>query len=277
MQRNANHADPPSPVTKTTTRPSTAASAVKSFVRQPALDHDAAMRLAAVEYDRVVTQLRSLAPDDWSRPTDCPDWDVHALACHMLGMAEMAGSLREQFRQTRKAKRAGGVFIHALTALQVSERKRLTPQQIVERFAEVAPRAARGRRRTPAFVRRRTMPDEQPVGGQPDSPQERWTFGFVIDVILTRDPWMHRTDIAAATGNPLMLSADHDGVLVADVAQEWAQRHGQSCSLVLTGPAGGAWSWGSGGQRLELDAVQFCRALSGRGPGEGLLGVEVPF
>ena len=29
---------------------------------------------------------------------------------------------------------------------------------------------------------------------------EPWTFGFLFDVILTRDPWLHRTDIAAATG-----------------------------------------------------------------------------
>ena len=250
---------------------------VNTSAREPRLDHDVAMKLAAVEYDRVVSQLRSLDADDWSRQTDCPDWDVRALACHMLGMAEMAASLREQLRQMRKAKRAGGVFIDALTALQVSEREHLSPQQIVERFAEVAPRAARGRRRTPVFVRRRAMPDEQPVGSKTDSPQERWTFGFLIDVILTRDPWMHRTDISAVTGKDLVLSADHDGVLVDDVVQEWAQRHGQPFNLVLTGPAGGEWSRGSGDPRLELDAVQFCRALCGRGPAEGLLAVEVPF
>ena len=180
-------------------------------------------------------------------------------------------------RQTRKAGRAGGVFIDALTALQVSERQHLTPEQIVERFAAVGPRAARGRKRIPAFVRRRTMPDEQPVGGKPGSPSERWTVGFLFDVILTRDPWMHRTDIAHATGVPLELSADHDGTLVADIVQEWAQRHGQACTLVLTGAAGGEWSWGTGVQRLELDAVDFCRTLSGRGPAEGLLAVEVPF
>lgn len=259
------------------TTPPTAATAPKTRARQPALDRTIAMRLASVEYERVLAQLRSLAADDWSRPTDCPAWDVRALASHMLGMAEMAASLREQVHQMRKAGRAGGIFIDALTALQVAEREQMTPGQIVERFAEVGPRAARGRKRTPGFIRRRAMPDDQPVGGKPDSPAEQWTFGFLIDVILTRDPWMHRTDIAAATGAPLALTAEHDGVLVADVAHEWAVRHGQPCSLVLTGPAGGSWSWGSGGHALELDAVQFCRALSGRGATDGLLTVEVPF
>lgn len=101
--------------------------------------------------------------------------------------------------------------------------------------------------------------------------------GYLIDVILTRDPWMHRTDIAEATGAPLVLTAEHDGILVDDVVKEWAARHGQPCTLVLAGPAGGSWSFGTGGPRLQTDAVQFCRGLSGRGPAEGLLAIEVPF
>ncbi len=245
--------------------------------RRPVLDRAVAMRLAAEEYQRVVDQLRSLTAQDWSRPTACPGWDVRALAAHMLGMAEMAASLREQIRQNRKATRAGGVFIDALTGLQVTERAHLTAAQIVDRFAEVGPRAARGRRRAPALVRRRTMPALQPVGGKPDSRQEAWTFGYLIDVILTRDPWLHRSDIAEATGAALVMTAEHDGVLVDDVVKEWATRHGQPCSLVLTGPAGGSWSFGPGRPTLEADAVQFCRGLSGRGQTEGLLATEVPF
>lgn len=257
--------------------PTTAPAAGKAPARRSALERGVAMRLAATEYDRVLAQLRSFDDADWTRPTDCPAWDVRALACHVLGMAEMAASLREQIRQMRKAGRAGGVFIDALTGLQVAEREQMTPTQIVERFAVVGPRAARGRRRTPGFVRGRTIPGDQPVGGKPDSPAERWAFGYLVDLILTRDAWMHRTDLATATGRPLELTPQHDGVLVADVAQEWAGRHGQPCQLTLTGPAGGTWSWGSGGPALKLDAVQFCRALSARGPADGLLAVEVPF
>ncbi|GAB3826320.1 hypothetical protein GCM10027610_007720 [Dactylosporangium cerinum] len=40
------------------------------------------------------------------------------------------------------------------------------------------------------------MPEAQLVGGQ----LERWTFAYLMDVILTRDPFMHRLDICAATG-----------------------------------------------------------------------------
>ena len=245
--------------------------------RRPALDHDLAMRLAAGEYARLLDQLRSLTPQDWSRPTSCPGWDVRAMACHLLGMAEMSASLRQQIHQMRTAGRAGGVFIDALTALQVGERRHLTAAQIVQRLTEVAPRAVRGRRRTPGVLRGRTMPQDQPVSSKPGSEQERWTIGFLVDVILTRDAWMHRTDIADATGAVLEQTAEHDGVLVADVVQEWAARHGRPCRLVLTGPAGGTWSWASGGPDLRHDAVAFCRALAGRAPADGLLATQVPF
>lgn len=247
--------------------------ATRSGPRVSALPRAVADRLAATEYERVLALLRELDADDWARPTACPGWDVKAMAGHLLGMAEFAASARENLRQVRAAKRAGGVWIDALTALQVAEHARLTPAELVARFAAVAPRAARGRRRLPGFVRRRRMPIDQPVGQQ----TEPWTYGYVVETISTRDCWMHRTDIAAATGRPLVLTADHDGVLVADVAREWAARHGQPCALTLTGPAGGSFRFGAGGPHLEADAVEFCRILAGRGHGEGLLTVPVPF
>ncbi len=88
---------------------------------------------------------------------------------------------------------------------------------------------------------------------------------------------MHRIDIARATGAPLDLSAEHDGRLVADVVQEWARAHAQPYELTLTGPAGGRCVRGTGGERIELDAVEFVRILSGRGTGRGLLATTVPF
>jgi uncharacterized cupin superfamily protein len=101
-------------------------------------------------------------------------------------------------------------------------------------------------------------------------------------VILTRDTWMHRLDLARATGRDPVHTADHDGVIVADVVAEWARRHGQPYRLELTGPAGGSWSCGTGGEEIVMDAADFCRVLSGR-PGPeggqpwGLLATQVPF
>jgi uncharacterized protein (TIGR03083 family) len=239
--------------------------------RRPALERRVAMRLAEEEYQRFGRMLQGLSREDWGKETDCLGWDVRAVAGHCLGMAEMAAYLRQTIHQMRGAKRRGGVMIDALTALQVEEQAHLTPDQVVRRFAHVGPKAAAARRRAPAFVRNRPMPDPQQVG----SDTEAWTFGYLLDVILTRDPWMHRVDISLATGRPLHLTPEHDGALVADVVAEWAERHGHPVALQLTGPAGGSWP-GPGAPDVA-DAIDFCRALAGRGTVEATHGVSVPF
>lgn len=239
--------------------------------RRAALDRPTALRLAAAEYARFLAQLRRLAPGDWARSTDCAGWDVRSLVGHVVGMTEMSATLPEQAKQLRAATKAGGEFIDALTALQVAKHAGDTSEELVARYAVVAPKAAKGRRRTPGFVRSRRLPIPQTVG----SSREDWTFGFLVDVILTRDTWMHRVDVARAVGLELELTPEHDGVLVADVVAEWAGRHGRPCTLVLTGPAGGRWVLGGGGPEHVQDAVDFCRGLSGRG--EPALATPVPF
>lgn len=244
---------------------------------RPRLARQVAMRLAATEYDRMAEALADLSAEDWTRPTACPAWDVRQLGCHMVGMAAMAASPLETARQQRKAAAeaaaAGTDHLTALTALQVSERSGWTPADVVAGARKVGPRAARGRRMTPPPIRSRPMPVAQDVGGR----LEHWSLGFLIDVILTRDPWMHRMDLADATGRDPVLTADHDGAIVADVVDEWSARHTAPYQLELTGPAGGTWSRGSGGERIVMDAIDFCRVLSGRGQAPGLLAVAVPF
>jgi uncharacterized protein (TIGR03083 family) len=230
---------------------------------------------ARTEYARVSDQLRSLAPDDWSKPTDCPAWDVRAVAGHSLGMTTDFTSFRRLFarmrRATKAAKESGGAFIDSMTAAQVADNAALSTEDLVAQFDEIGPRAARWRAPAPALFRR--MPLKEEVGGQ----EETWRMGYLLDVVLTRDPWMHRVDVARATGRRLELSAEHDGRLVADVVAEWARRHGRPFALTLTGPAGGEYAAGRDGDEITIDAVEFCRVLSGRAPGQGLLTQEVPF
>ena len=111
----------------------------------------------------------------------------------------------------------------------------------------------------------------------PPFDQERWQFGYLVDSVFTRDTWMHRLDIASATGRDMVLTPEHDGRMIADVVAEWARRHGQPFSLTLSGPAGGQWRAGDGGDQIELDALHFCQALAGRIPAHGLLTTMVPF
>ena len=235
------------------------------------------MRLAETEYARMADTIAGLGADDWTRPTDCSLWDVRQLACHMVGMAHMVTTPVEMRRQSRKADadaEAQGVdVLTALTGLQVSERADWTVDDIVKGAKKVGPKAARARRLTPGFMRKRQFPNPQHVNGR----DEHWTIGFMTDVILTRDPWMHRMDIAKALNTEPVLTADHDGVIVADVVAEWADRHGRPYSLSLTGPAGGSWTTAEDGPTIEMDAIEFCRVVSGRGPAEGLLQTQVPF
>jgi uncharacterized protein (TIGR03083 family) len=240
--------------------------------RPAALDKDTAYRLAAAEYERVLAVLRDLGPGDWGRPTDCPGWDVRALSAHLLGSAQMAASVRELAHQQRLAGKEGG-GVDALTAVQVRERSHLDGEALVARLADTVPAALRARRRLSGVVGRLRLPEKQLVGGV----AEWWRMDFLLDVVLTRDVWMHRIDLTRATGRELVLTPAHDGALVADIVAEWAARHGRPHRLTLTGPAGGQWSAGTGGAEIEVDAVEFCRVLSGRGSGTGLLGQQVPF
>jgi uncharacterized protein (TIGR03083 family) len=247
------------------------------------MDHDAAMRSAATEYERGGELLARLDAGQWSTPTVNTGWDVRATVGHMIGMMEMMSSvpraIRQQVAAQRAARRSGApVTVDELTALQVRWNAGLTIDELVGKYRALAAKAVRGRRRVPAFVRGRTIPERQLVNGQ----LERWTVGFLIDVILTRDPFMHRLDIHAATGLPPQVTAEHEGPIVDGVVREWAERHGKPYALDLTGPAGGHWSSGDG-EPIRLDALDFCRVVSGRPAVTtgvepvGLLAVGVPF
>lgn len=232
--------------------------------------------LAAEEHRRVADLLRSLDGDDWTQATDCPLWDVRAMAGHSVAMMGDFTSLRAVMRRMRaassEAKRTGQPMIDAMTSLQVAEMASLSTEELIARADEVGPAAARWRSKAPALLRR--MPMKESVGGV----EESWRMGYLFDTILTRDPWMHRIDIARAIDRDPGHTPEHDGRIVADVVAEWARRHGQPFSLVLDGPAGGHFVSGDEPtETIEMEAVEMCRILSGRAHGEGLLAQEVPF
>lgn len=241
----------------------------------PPITQEEVERLATTEYRRVADQLRSLDQQDWTKPTDCPLWDVRAMAGHTTGMLAtftgfrtLMGSMRAA---TKEAKRSGSPMVDALTAKQVADHADLSTAELIAKIDEVGARAARWRATRPGLFRR--MPMKQEIGGQ----QETWRIGYLLDIILTRDPWMHRVDISRATGRQIELTPEHDGRIIADVVAEWARRHGKPFRLVLTGAAGGEYVVGEDGEQLTIDAVEFCRTLAGRTTGSGLLNQEVPF
>jgi uncharacterized protein (TIGR03083 family) len=238
------------------------------------VDHDEAMQRAEVEVERVLAIVDQLSGADWERPTDCTDWTVRDVLCHLLGMWELQADPEERARQLKAAGHAavhsGRLRIDELTALQVTERAALSTAELRQALHDAAPRALAARRNLPSHVRAAPYDPQLPGEGV-------WTIGYLFDIIHTRDPWLHRVDICRATGQGLVLSPDHDGRIVENVVAEWAGKHAQPFTLRLGGPAGGRYVAGTGGADLALDAIEFCRILSGRAAGTGLLQTAVTF
>ncbi len=238
------------------------------------IGHDAAMKLAEVEIGRLIDVVDQLRPSDWSLPTDCEGWDVKALLCHQLGAMEGNASLREFVRQyvvaTKRSKRSGRPLVDEMTANQISEHASLSPSELSDRLRTKAQASVRGRRRMPALMRSMPINPGAPFEGS-------WKLGYLVDTIMNRDFWMHRVDLTRATGLEMVLTPEHDGVIIGDVVREWARAHGQPYKLVLEGQVGGTFAQGQQGEEIRLGAVEFCRVLSGRGYGSGLLSQKVPF
>lgn len=239
-----------------------------------------ARELATAVHAALLDDLRRLGPADWTAATECAPWTVADLVGHLIGAAASNASTREMIRQQvwgwRHKDGFDGNALDATNELQVRDHAELSPAERIERLGSLTPAAVRGRMRVPSPLRRIRLPLDSGGSTAPGMPASL-TLGQLVDVVYTRDVWLHRVDIARATGRTLSLDPAVDGRVVADVVREWAGRHGEPFRLELTGPAGGRFVAGGGGPELRHDAVEFCRILSGRAPADGLLATRVLF
>lgn len=228
-------------------------------------DTDAA-EVALAAYERLVDLLAALEPAQWRLPTECPGWDVAAMVGHLIGAAKAGARVRENLRQqawgARHASEHGGNALDAANERQILDHVGLTPQQRVELLRGLAPAAVAGRMRLPRFLRRVRVPLDAGGSTAPGMP-DRLSLGHLMDVVYTRDVWLHTVDIARATGRAHEPD-EVDHRIVEDVVAEWAGRHGQPFVLVLEGTRAVRFRQGEGGGHLRLDAIEFCRLLSGR-------------
>jgi uncharacterized protein (TIGR03083 family) len=229
--------------------------------------------LAEDEFARFADAVGSLTPAEWTMRTDCTAWDVRQMVLHVLGSGDAQASFGQFMRQLRKGLPLNKQidshhWVDGMNEFQIRDRQHLSNEQIVEQLRAIGPKAVRGRWRTPPPARYLPMPFGPPIGWAP--------LKYLLDVGFTRDVWCHRIDLHQAIHRPMQLSADHDGRLVADIVLEWASIHGQPFELVLEGPAGGKFTQGIGGERVEMDAVDFIRVVSGRLPGTGVLANPLP-
>lgn len=229
--------------------------------------------IAEEEWVRFAAAAASLTTGEWSTPTDCSAWNVRQMVLHVLGSGDAQASVRQFVRQLRKGLPLNKQidshhWVDGMNEFQIRERDHLSNGQIVEQLQTIGPRAVKGRWQTPAPARYLPMPFGPPIGWVP--------LKYLLDVGFTRDVWCHRIDLHQAVNRPMQLSADHDGRLVADIVAEWANIHRQPFELVLEGPAGGKFSQGAAGERVEIDALDFVRVVSGRRPGTGVLAHPLP-
>ena len=238
------------------------------------ISHREGMELAETEYKRFADVLGQLHPEDWSKQTVNDDWNVKQLVAHNLGFADSNASIRVNLsamrRGAKRAKEKGyDHFVHGVNEVQVEEREHLTPDELVSRWAAQWPKALKGRRRFPPFLRWIPVDFGPVIGKKP-------LGSYLMDRCYTRDTWMHRIDICRAVGIDPVLTPEHDGRLIEDMVAEWTELYDLSVTLHLEGPAGGTYVRGGGGEELTIDAVEWIWILSGRGTGTGLLEKELP-
>jgi uncharacterized protein (TIGR03083 family) len=227
-----------------------------------------AAEVALGELDAFLALLRELTPEEWHSPTDCTGWAVRDVVAHVAGALEEGARVRAQLRRVLLAPRRHPTMsrLDAINQMQLDDRRGAGCEQLLREVSVLGPKAARARRRMPRVVRRRAVPDgfSLPPGS---------TFGYLLDVIYPRDLWMHRVDVARATGRRLRRTdteADVVAQVVSDLAGGW---DGPRTTLTLTGHGAGTWVLAGVGQAhdggapsatLEADAVELCRLLSGR-------------
>ncbi len=229
--------------------------------------------LAEREFELFADLVATLTPHEWATDTDCTGWDVRKMALHVLGAADAQASVKEFMHQFRRGVPINKQidshhWVDGINELQIRERDHLTNDEVVAQLQAVGPNAVKGRWGTPPPMRYLPILFGPPVGWKP--------LKYLLDVGFTRDVWAHRIDIHAVIGRPMELTAEHDGRLVADIVAEWADIHGEPFELILEGTAGGKFSQGAGGERVEIDAIEFIRVLSGRVTGSGVLRHPLP-
>lgn len=251
--------------TATTTAITTAVQTARAVTPEVAAD------ICLTEYGRLVDLLRELEPTEWDLPTDCTRWAVRDIVGHLAGAARNVGftTMVPLALRGLRLQRSRGLpeLVDGMNEAQIRDHANDTPAQLVDVLQTAAPRQAALRRHPHWYGQFLRFVSS----GQLISMRDLYVR------ILNRDLWIHRVDISRATGKEIRLTPDHDGRLVEDVVAAWAARHGKPFTLQLSGPAGGTYARGVDGESLRLDAVEFCRTVSGRASGGGLLATAVIF
>lgn len=225
------------------------------------IDHAHAVELLRPEVDATGALLGELSADEWLLPTECAGWTVRDIAAHVMGNAEITldPDLMERRFQEGTARYPELYRLDALNEMAVDAGRDRQATELAGEFSRVWHRAVEALPDIPGSARGQTFDT-----GYPGVPPIR--LGYVVDVILVRDLWMHRVDICRATGRSFE-NHEHDRPVVEqalrDLDDGWTE---PSLVLDLTGAVVGDWQLGADGAvaTVQVDAVDLMRNLSGR-------------
>jgi uncharacterized protein (TIGR03083 family) len=245
---------------------STAEQNVQAALSIPKMSHAEAGKLAKTEYQRLLSLVESLEGKDWEQQTYCTEWRVRELVAHLAGACAAFASWDEFKRQMiqNPYRKDYDMQVDAINKCQVEDRAGRSEQELVAEFREKTPKAIQTRQRLPWLLRHLPVPFGPPLGTKP--------VQYLTDTIYTRDEWMHRYDICAATGKMMETTPEHDGRLMDLNVLELGQRlkskiGGRTIDLMLTGDIEGAYRFGGQdepGAALEIDVYDFNLLASGR-------------
>lgn len=224
-------------------------------------DHAHAAELLRPEVDAMAALLGTLSAEEWGLPTECSRWNVRDIVAHMIGNAEitldpdlMAQRVRDGTTTYPELYR-----LDAMNEMAVDAWRGRAAGELVTEFTRIWRQMVEALPGMPESARKQEFDT-----GYPDAPPIR--LGYVVDIIFTRDLWMHRVDICRATGREFATDQHDRGVIeqaLRDLDGEWV---GPPIVLELTGAVPGDWQIGTGGAvaTVQGDTVGVMRNLSGR-------------
>jgi uncharacterized protein (TIGR03083 family) len=206
-------------------------------------------------HEHLMTLLRGLAPQDWYRPTVCPDWQVRDIAAHILdtqtrtlsfgrdGMSPPAGPAPEDYA-------ALVALINGLNAEWVRTMRRVSPALLVEFLAITGPQQA-----DYVMAQDPYAPAPVPVAWAGETESLNW---FHIGRDYT-EYWHHQQQIREAVGAPLLDGREwlHPALeifirVLPETYRRTAASPGRSVNVSIEGDAGGAWVLSAIGGKWEL-------------------------
>ncbi len=229
--------------------------------------------------DDLSTLLETLAPDDWSAPTDLAGWDVHAIAAHSAHLeALLAGAAHDEVEIGEAAHVTG--LLGQFTEQGVVARRDRSPEELITEL------------RSSATTRHTALLADPPNDPDAPAPGIFGLIGWSTETLLRNRPldlWMHEQDVRRAVGRPGNLhgpTAVHTADYLAEslgfvLAKRAGAAPGSTAVLAITGHPPYSFTVNDRGRgerldaapsaptvRLAMDRDTFIRLAGGRRPAE---------